>query len=58
MTIWYAGVSYWHDYNRSGTLMFKVKMAGLSQYCPSVDPSKSHNAKRAWFVLVFDVILS
>ena len=30
----------------SGTLTFKAKMAGLS-----------HNAKRAWFVLVFDVIM-
>ena len=25
-------VNFWHDYNRSGTLTFKVKMAGLSQY--------------------------
>jgi len=49
MTIWYAEVSFWPDYIRSGTLMFKVKMAGLSRYYRS--------AKRGWFVLVFVIIM-
>ena len=51
MTIRYAGVSFWHDYNRSGTLTFNVKMAGLSRYYRSADPYKSHNAKRDCFFL-------
>ena len=47
-------VSFWHEYNRSGTLMFKVKMVGLSRYYRSADPPyKSHNAKRAWFSFGF-----
>jgi hypothetical protein len=33
-----AEVSFWHDYNRSGTLTFKVKMAGLSRYYRPADP--------------------
>jgi len=49
--------SFWHDYNRSGTLTFKVKMAGILRYYRSADPYKSHNAKRDWFVLVCDVIM-
>jgi len=36
-------------------------MAGLSRYYRSAEPLpppyKSHNAKRGWFVLVFDVIM-
>ena len=43
---------FWHDYNRSGTLTFKVKIAGLSRCYRSADPYKSHNAKRTWFVFV------
>jgi hypothetical protein len=52
-TTWFS----WHDHNRSGTLTFKVKKAGLSRYYRSADPYKSHNAKRGWFILVFDVIM-
>ena len=48
---------FWHDYNRSGTLAFTVKMANYHGIIAHrTPPYKSHNAKRAWFVLVFDVI--
>jgi hypothetical protein len=54
MTIRYTGVSFWHDYNRSGTLTFKVKMAGLSRYYRSVDPPINPTMQSApglfWFL--------
>ena len=54
MTIRYAGVSFWHDYDRSGTLMFTVKMAGLSRYYRSVDPPINPTMQSApglfWFL--------
>ena len=55
LNYWYTEVSFWHDYNRSGTLTFKVKMAGLSLYYRLAGPYNSHNAQCGWFV--FDAIV-
>jgi len=40
-------VSFWHDYNRSGTLTFKVKMAGFSRYNPTMQSA----AGLFWFLM-------
>ena len=37
--------------------MFKVKWRDYQGIIAQRTPYKSHNAKRAWFVLVFDVIM-
>jgi len=59
MTIRNAGISFWHDYNRSGTLTFKVKMVGSSRYYRSDDPPPYYFPQcKAWLVcLGFDVIM-
>ena len=50
MTIQYAGVSFWHDYNRSGILTLRLKWQGYHGIIAQWTPYKSHNARRTWFV--------
>ena len=51
MTIRYAGVIFWHDYKRSGTLTFKVKIAGLSR----IHNSNNNNNKHTFFQVTIRV---
>ena len=47
-----SGMTIRYAYNRSGTFAFKVKVGGIITVLSlSGPPYKSHNAKRAWFVL-------
>jgi len=46
----FTEVIFWHGYNRSGTLTFKVKMVGLSLSGHPINPTMQSVAGLFWFL--------